>query len=232
MDAAATNPTLDADRAALEELRDLGMEMARFIVARAKADAEDGVDADRTPAFERINRGVRRAIFLLQYIARDAARDDARSEADARTQIRARQQIIRDVEDATVNRPKPERDALAAELCERLDDPDFTDDLAGMTIAQASQLIRNDFGLGKIFTHKRRTPADVKSLAARARHSAHAAALPEQPGRCSRSRPAPRSPAPTAKLRSAQRDHDPLSAIDHPARTTAAAGHPRSDDGS
>ena len=177
MDAAATNPTLDADRAALEELRDLGMEMARFIVARAKADAEDGVDADRTPAFERINRGVRRAVFLLQYIARDAAR----SEADVRTQIRARQQIIRDVEDATVNRPKPERDALAAELCERLDDPDFTDDLAGMTIAQASQLIRNDFGLGKIFTHKRRTPADVKSLAARARHSAHAAALPNNP---------------------------------------------------
>ena len=177
MDAAATNPTLDADRAALEELRDLGMEMARFIVARAKADAEDGVDADRTPAFERINRGVRRAVFLLQYIARDAAK----SEADARTQIRARQQIIRDVEDATVNRPKPERDALAAELCERLDDPDFTDDLAGMTIAQASQLIRNDFGLGKIFTHKRRTPADVKSLAARARHSAHAAALPTNP---------------------------------------------------
>ena len=58
---------------------------------------------------------------------------------------------------------------------------EFSADPAGMTNAQASQLIRNDVGLGKIFTHERRTPADVKSLTARARHSAHAAALPEQP---------------------------------------------------
>ena len=176
-----TNPTLDADRAALEELRDLGMDMARLTVARAKADAEDGVDADRSPAFERINRGIRRAIFLLQYIARDAARAEAEAARSGRTQIRARKQIIRDVEDATVTRPKPERDALAAELCERLDAPEFTRELAGMTIAEASQLIRNDFGLGKTFTHKRRTPADVQNLEARARHSAHAAALPDHP---------------------------------------------------
>ncbi len=174
------NPTLEADRAALEELRDLGMDMARLTVARAKADAEDGVDADRTPAFERINRGVRRAVFLLQHIARECARAEAQLTRTERDQVRARRQIIRDVEDATVNRPKAEQDALAAELLERLDAPEFADDLSGMTVAQASELVRHDFGLGKIYTHKRRTPADVKALAARARHSAPAA-LPDQP---------------------------------------------------
>ena len=177
--ATPTNPTLDADRAALEELRDLGMDMARLTVARAKADAEDGVEADRTPAFERINRGVRRAIFLLQYIAKQIAVATDRRHDQYR--IRARAQIMRDVEDVTRTRPEAERNAYAAELCERLDDPEFDENLSGMTIAQASLLIRHDFGLGKIFTHKRRTPADVKSLAARARHSAHAAALPESP---------------------------------------------------
>lgn len=179
------NPTLQADRAALEELRDLGMEMARYCVDRAKADAQDGVEADRTPAFERVSRGVRRAIFLLQHIANLCARAEADLSRTQRDQVRARQQIIRDVEDATVSRPKPERDALVVELFERLDAPEFTADLAGMTVGQASELIRRDFGLGQIFTHQRRTPADIEALAARARYSAHAAAqvaaLPDQP---------------------------------------------------
>lgn len=182
MDFDPHNPTLEADRAALEELRDLGMDLARYIIARAKADAEDGDDIDRTPAFERASRGVRRAVHLLQHIAGLCAKaeaDRARARADG---VRARQQIIRDVEDATVNRPKPERDALVAELYERLDAPDFDAALAGMTVAQASELIRHDFGLGQIFTHQRRSPADVEALAARARHSAHAAALPDHPG--------------------------------------------------
>ena len=86
----ADNPTLDADRAALEELRDLGMDMARLLVARAKADAEDGVDADRAPAFDRIARGVRRAVFLLQYIAGHAAQAEAAAARTEREQIRVR----------------------------------------------------------------------------------------------------------------------------------------------
>ena len=57
--------------------------------------------------------------------------------------------------------------------------------LAGMTVAQASELIRRDFGLGQIFTHQRRTPADVEALAARAHDSAqtaaHAASHPDHP---------------------------------------------------
>ncbi len=181
MDLDPHNPTLQADRAALEELRDLGMEMARYIINRAKADAEDGNDVDRTPAFERVSRGVRRAVHLLQHIASLCAKAEADFARTQRDGVRARQQIIRDVEDATVNRPKPERDALVAELYERLDAPEFDADLAGMTVAQASELIRRDFGLGQIFTHQRRTPADVEALAARARHSAHAAALPDHP---------------------------------------------------
>ncbi|MGI4796614.1 MAG: hypothetical protein ACRYG8_21655 [Janthinobacterium lividum] len=181
MDLDLHNPTLQADRAALEELRDLGMEMARYCINRAKADAEDGNDVDRTPAFERVSRGVRRAVFLLQHIATLCAKAEADLARTQRDGVRARQQIIRDVEDATVSRPKPERDALVAELYERLDAPEFDRDLAGMTVAQASELIRRDFGLGQIFTHQRRTPADVETLAARARHSAHAAALPDHP---------------------------------------------------
>ena len=86
--ATSTNPTIDDDRAALEELRDLGMDMARLTVARAKTDAEDGIDADHTPAFERINRAVRRTVFLLQHIARECAKAQAADASTERNQIR------------------------------------------------------------------------------------------------------------------------------------------------
>ena len=92
----------------------------------------------------------------------------------------ARKQIIRDIED-TIHREahgrKAEAEALHAELYERLDTLDLDDDIDTMPIADIIAAIRRDLGIDPhinsrgISPWKRRRPADVRALCARAAQS-------------------------------------------------------------
>ncbi len=83
-----------------------------------------------------------------------------------------RKQIIREVEDTIQRRTDgAEAEALHAELYERLDDPDLDDDLDQQPVAEIINSICRDLGIEHFpGTHpwKRRRPADVRALCARA----------------------------------------------------------------
>ncbi len=108
-----------------------------------------------------------------------------------------RKQIIRDIED-TIHREahgrKAETEALHAELYERLDTLDLDDDIDTMPIADIIAAIRRDLGINPhinsrgISPWKRRRPADVQALCARA-----AGIRPAQP---SMTQPRPVQPRP------------------------------------
>ena len=102
----------------------------------------------------------------------------------------ARKQIIREVED-TIHREahgsKAEAEALHAELYERLDTLDLDDDLDTMPIADLIAALRRDLGIAAHITSrgispwKRRRPADVRDLCARAARPRAAQPRPEDP---------------------------------------------------
>jgi hypothetical protein len=84
----------------------------------------------------------------------------------------ARRRIIRDVEDAIQSKaPTGEQEKLNAELVERLERPEFDDQLANRSIAEIVTEICRDLGIsGRNAPHagKRRTPLDIAILNARA----------------------------------------------------------------
>ncbi len=127
----------------------------------------------------------------------------ARAAADAQQRrTAARKQIIRDLED-TIHREahgrEAETEALHAELYERLDTMDLDDDLDTLPIAEIIAALRRDLGLDPhrttrgISPWKRRRPADVRALCARAaRPSAvdRAGDRDQGPAPCPRATPA------------------------------------------
>ncbi|MGI4955024.1 MAG: hypothetical protein ACRYGM_24730 [Janthinobacterium lividum] len=192
-------------RAALHDMIGLAADLARRIHAAAiaapaiplpgspapRSPAADGPAANSPPALsleqasialDRTARIVRRCVLLAQRLhqpqpacAPTPAPEDAEQ---ARTAARAK--IIRGVEDAIhrATRDAPARQpALAAELSERLDHPEFADDLVTRPVAELIEEIARDLGIamqGRSFVWCRRTPADLADLAARARGPARA----------------------------------------------------------
>ena len=168
-------------RRVLHELIDRGADMARMVHERAKAqadgaerpDAETEAGVDLTVPFDRIARCVRRCLALARRLDEPVVVRDGRLE-----RVAGRKQVLRKVEDA-IHRDAPmrEADGLRAELYERLDGPEFDDDLLTRSVAEIVAEIRNDLGIGvceEVLPSVRRRPADVAALCARAAAPARA----------------------------------------------------------
>jgi hypothetical protein len=161
-------------RQVLHELIDMGADLARAlhkqVTSAPTPDPAAAPAPDPAIAFDRIARTIRRTIALARKLAEPAPPSPAAQAAERR--VAARKRIIRDVED-TIQREAhgPEADALHAEFRERLDAPDLDDDLDHLPIADLIAAICRDLGIAHYpGTHpwKRRTPADVRDLCARA----------------------------------------------------------------
>ncbi len=163
-------------RQVLHELIEIGTDLAR-IVHRQATPAPNSEPAaapapDPTIAFDRIARTLRRTIALARKLT-DPAPPRPAEQSSERRRI-ARKQIIREVEDTIQREAKGDKDrteALNAELYERLETIDCDDDIDNLPIAEIIAAIRRDLGLAHLpGTHpwKRRTPADVRDLCARA----------------------------------------------------------------
>ncbi len=132
-------------------------------------------------AFDRIARAVRRSIAL----ARSLADPVPPTRNPAQHRAAARKRILREVED-TIQRTSPGPDnaapvdadankastqALTAELHDRLDTSDLDDDISHRSVADIITEICRDLGLAALpgtNPWKRRTPADLEQLRARA----------------------------------------------------------------
>ena len=196
--AAPTNRELDAERhrLLLSQLADIGMTIAHAIGQAASAHAaataaainEPAPDAAILPklaaAYDRVARSVRRTVMLSEQLGKPEP-------APRQARTAARKRIIREVEQAIERRTGQGDNAdtpesLRAELTERLDSPDFDDDLADRPVADIIIDIVRDLGLGNGYslTWKRRTPADLRALdeqAARPRPAPSPHHRPPQP---------------------------------------------------
>lgn len=132
---------------------------ASYLAKSAAAD-EDLPLADRIDMHDRAARTIRRCIVLARHIAEHPARS-AQSRRTA-----ARKQVIRAIDDEihanAQRRATPEAaadaSALRAELCERLDAPEFDADLLDRPIPELITEMRRDLGLaGSPATWPRRT---------------------------------------------------------------------------
>jgi hypothetical protein len=126
---------------------------------------------DPTPAYDRVTRSIRRSIMLARAI--QASAPAPAPSAVQQNRVRVRKRVIRAVEDSVERsgRDSAQGDALRAEMFERLDSPDMDDDIDHRPLEAIIDEIRHDLGLtgprGEHFW-KRRTPADVAALSARA----------------------------------------------------------------
>lgn len=162
-------PLLDLDDAAYQHalavLLDVGVSIARDL----KAPDEKETAIARGAAFEGVARAVRRSIVLSRHI-RDAIPAAAQQQA---TRAQARRHILRGVED-TINRKVTrlgDAESLRAELLERIDAPEFAEDLANRSPDILVAEICRDLGLATLPGMRpdlRRTPDDIAILAAQA----------------------------------------------------------------
>ena len=160
-------------RPILHELILMGMDIARAVHAQAQAEAAPPAEST-TIAFDRISRTIRRTVALSRRLDEPVPQRAERDPAQHREA--ARRSIIRQVEDTIRWRqqwPKfgENEEALRAELRERLDGPDIEDDVGHRPIAEIIADICHDLGLGRSSgaeAWKRRTPADIAELCARA----------------------------------------------------------------
>ncbi|GAC1339507.1 MAG: hypothetical protein NVSMB18_07850 [Acetobacteraceae bacterium] len=205
-DAAPSNPVAnDAAyyRDTLHHIIDMGVIVARNVHVQAKTQLDAAENPTPTPtpdpapapvpttaapsapalaaAFDRIARCIRRTIILARHL-----NDPPR--APAQNPRAARRRILRNVEDAILRRdPSPaEHDRLRAELHERLESPELAADLAeDIDLRPIDDIIAEicrDLGLTNlpgVQTHKRRTPADIAALSARAAKPAAPRPIPE-----------------------------------------------------
>ncbi len=174
-------------RAILHDLIDHGAELARQLRERAAKQPE----FDLSIPFDRIARTIRRTIALARHIATNPSK--SRAHAVDRTQ--AREKIIRGVEDAIEAKrgPKTDNDILYNELHERLLDDGLERDLRTRPIDDIIEEIARDLGVAyqsRAYIWKRRTPADLATLRARA---AANETEPENPSRVGFSPPQQRN---------------------------------------
>ena len=201
-------------RQALDDLVTMGTGLARLLHAQATRQAEAAHAAvpphpmpheppatalvTLTTAFDRIARAVRRCIALARKL--DEPAHATPNPAHHRTA--ARKQVIRAIED-TIYRTAHEGDraeALNAELRDRLDDPDLDWDLTHRPVDDIIRDIRRDLGLASQpgdHPWRRRTPADIDDLHARA-------AAPSR-----QAQPSAASPGPPVAPTPAQHTPDP-----------------------
>ena len=162
-------PELDpaACQRALAILVDVGTALA----LECKIPTPDASLPARTLAYDRVALAVRRAILLCEHIAAAPAREIEAATQDAkRNQVR--RQIIRTVED-TIQRQAPRADApaLRLELLDRIDTPEFAEDLATRPPEQLIAELCRDLALGNLIGRRpdlRRTPDDIALLCAQA----------------------------------------------------------------
>ena len=138
----------------------MGVDIAETIHAQITPEAEPESNQKASIAFDRIARAVRRTIALAQSLNTP--------KKPPQTRTAARKRIIRRVEDAIQRAAKgPRAESLHEELFDRIDTPEFDNELATRDINEIIQEICNDLGLEGIpgvNTWKRRTPEDIKIL--------------------------------------------------------------------
>ena len=139
-----------------------------------QAPTEAETLTDLAKEFDRIALCTRRCIMLARKCAEPLPMPRAQH------RIAARQQIIRVIEDNIQRHAEDdEADELHEELLDRMDSPDLDDDITTRPIADIIADICRDLGLAHVpgnHPWKRRTPADLTLLRARA------AAPPGNPG--------------------------------------------------
>ncbi len=150
------------------------------------AQVADDAQFYRAVLHEMINAGVDHVRIGAAH-AKDRAADGQANSAAARAaqhRLAARKRIIRKVEDVIQREaPNPsEQETLRAELLDRLDRPDFEDEIAGRPIDEVITDIVRDLGLASPDAGppawKRRTPEDIALLSARAAGAAPATGQP------------------------------------------------------
>jgi hypothetical protein len=191
-------------RRILLRLIDIGAEIAEMVREDAAMQSEYcrtvssiGPTPQPTPeptaAYDRVTRAIRRNVILLHKLPELAckapglackANEPPKSRPKQPDRIAARKRIIRDVED-TIQRTTKGDDAerLHAELIDRLDSPDLDDEIGDRPVAEIITDICRDLGIAHSQgTHpwKRRAPADIAILAARAAKTSLTGA-PDQP---------------------------------------------------
>ncbi len=204
-------------REVLHGLIDIGAGLANFLHQQAAAQAQSPHQAPAThpapppapapttlttitAAFDDTSRSVRRCIALARSLTQPAPLPNH----SAQHRAAARQRILREVEDTIQRTNNPGSDhaeSLQAELHDRLDAPDLDDDLTTRPITEIITEIRRDLGIASlpgVHPWKRRTPADIHQLQARAA----APSRPHQPGAVPQpasqavTQPAPPAPSP------------------------------------
>ncbi len=201
-----TNPGPQAEddqfyREILHGLIEVGAELVRHLPQQATAQAQ-AQQQDPAPqpapapspdavaiAYDRISRAVRRCIMLAQSLDKPAK--PARTPAPDRTAARTR--ILRAVEDTLGRQDYDDTyrvcdptEALHAELLDRMDAPDLDRDIESRPVDDIIKDILRDLGLAALpgtRPWKRRTPADIAELNARAAApSRPAGSTPHEPG--------------------------------------------------
>ncbi len=161
--------------------------------ALALAPAPAASLQDLAAAFDSISRTVRRCIMLAQSL--DTPKPPARHPAPDRTAARtaARTRILRAVEDTLGRQDYDDSyrdcdltEVLHAELLDRMDAPDLDRDIESRPVDDIIKDILRDLGLAALpgtRPWKRRTPADIAELNARAAApSRPAGSTPREPG--------------------------------------------------
>ncbi len=158
-------------RAVLRDLIDRGADLARQLHERAARDPE----ADLTISFDRIARTIRRTIALARHIATNPPKAHTATDRTPHDRTQAREKIIRSVEDAIEARRGPKTDTdtrtLYNELNERLLDDGLERDLRTRPLDEIIEELARDLGIAyqsRAYAWKRRTPADIATLRARA----------------------------------------------------------------
>lgn len=156
----------ELDDAACKRALAILLDVGTALALECKTPGPDASLADRSKAYERVALAVRRTILLVQHLKTDDGSPENR-------RVRSRKQIIRAVEDTIERKADPaEADDLRAELVERLDSPDFADDLAHRPPADLIHELCRDLGLAATIAgrhqHCRRTPDDIAILCAQA----------------------------------------------------------------
>ncbi len=130
--------------ATLKEMVAMGLEIGRIVHQQVIAQSIDSphspIDDQSTVSYDRVFRAVRRGIMLAKRLSQPEP---------VRKQAAARRQVARDVGNAIQSQAKSPKDAenLYADLRDRLDTPDFEEDLENRPIQDIIDEIRKDLGL-------------------------------------------------------------------------------------
>jgi hypothetical protein len=236
-------------REILHGLINVGAELTRHLPQQAAAQAQapqhdpapqpapapspDAV-ASVAIAYDRITRAVRRCIALARSLNDPAQppKHPAPSHTVAPDRTVARKRILRAVEDTLGRQDYDDSyrdcdptEALHAELLDRMDAPDLDRDIESRPIDDIIKDVLRDLGLAALpgtRPWKRRTPADIAELCARAAApSCPAGSTPREPG------PGPQPPSPGA----AQHSPDPQPDQREPGERAEPAATPRGQPG-